>query len=116
MGDIAFLAALESQDSQAKLQQQGTINIVSWRDPPSKWRASRTVSWLLATGALFLRKLEHSIPPEVWRSSGCHRGRKIHLWPPHPHVSGSVPETGQEEGVRRKIDYPVVKKPKIYPS
>lgn len=32
------------------------------------------------------------------------------------HVSGSVPETGQEEGVRRKIDYPVVKKPKIYPS
>lgn len=35
----------------------------------------------------------------------CHRGLVTHLWPSHPHVSGSVPETRLEEGPRRKRDH-----------
>lgn len=110
-----FLAELESQDILADPQQWETITIVNWGDRPSEWNVSRTACWLLATGAFFLRELDQSIPQGVWSSSvwSAAAGDCIFTGGLPTHTGG-VPETGQEEGGRRKRDYHSSEETKTY--
>lgn len=91
-GCFVFLAELECQHTSGEPQQWGTINIVNWGAPPSKWKLSRTVS--------------KDVPRGVWSSSAWSAGTGdcvvTDVLPTH---TGSVTETGHEERGRRKRGY-----------
>lgn len=87
--------------------------MVTWGDPPSKWKVSRTVSWLLPTGTGFFKEAGTVHPArglEQLSVVSSHRGLNTHWWPPH--TEGSVLETQQDEKAGERETITAVKEQK----